>query len=146
MSVVKLVYRMVRSNSRVIKVVLYRLIRFVYSCDFDPDCKVGEGISLLHNGLGSVIYAKSIGDNTQIYQNVTIGAGFSRTSKGFPTIGKNCRIFSGSVIAGKIEIGDNTIIGAKAVVTKSTPPHSIVAGIPATVKRIMTEDDPYFRK
>lgn len=146
MSAIKLVYGMQRCKNNKIKKFLYHAIRLIYSCDFDYKCKLGGGISLLHNGLGSVVYAKSIGDKTQIYQNVTIGAGFSRTSKGFPIIGKNCRIFCGAVILGEIEIGDNTIIGANAVVTKSTPPHSIVAGIPAQVKRIMTEEDPYYRE
>lgn len=68
-----------------------------------------------HNGLGIVISSEAkIGDNCKIYQNVTIGAG----NGGYPTIGNNVIIFPNSVIAGKIKIGDNAIIGACSFVNK----------------------------
>jgi len=51
-------------------------------------------------------------------------------------------IFCGAVIIGNITIGDNTIVAANAVVTESTPPHSIVGGIPAKVIKIMDKSHP----
>jgi serine O-acetyltransferase len=42
---------------------------------------------------------------------------------------------SGAKVMGGIEIGDNVVIGANAVVTKSVPPNVIVGGIPARVLR-----------
>ncbi len=91
-----------------------------------------------------MLHAKLIGHNTRIYQNVTIGYGNSKSNRGYPTIGKNCHIFSGAVVLGGIEIGDNTIIGANAVVMKSTRPHSVVTGVPARELRIMQKDDPMY--
>jgi O-acetyltransferase len=37
------------------------------------------------------------------------------------------------MVLGDITIGDNTIIGANSVVTKSCPPNSVLAGTPAKI-------------
>jgi len=50
-------------------------------------------------------------------------------------IGQCCFIGARSVILPGITIGDHSIVGAGSVVTKDVPPHSIVAGNPATVIR-----------
>lgn len=46
-------------------------------------------------------------------------------------IGKGVSIGSSATILCGLTIGDNSIIGAGSVVTKSVPPNSIVAGVPA---------------
>jgi acetyltransferase-like isoleucine patch superfamily enzyme len=48
-------------------------------------------------------------------------------------IGKNCWIGSNAVILPGVELGDNVIVGAGAVVTKSFPENLKVAGVPAKV-------------
>jgi acetyltransferase-like isoleucine patch superfamily enzyme len=48
-------------------------------------------------------------------------------------IGENCFIGGRSLILPGVEIGDNTVVGAGSVVTKSVPPRSVVAGNPARV-------------
>jgi len=55
------------------------------------------------------------------------------TSRGGVTIGDNVYVGTGVVILAGVEIGDNSIIGSNAVVTKSIPPNSIAAGVPAKV-------------
>lgn len=50
-------------------------------------------------------------------------------------IGANCFIGGCSLILPGIEIGDNCVVGAGSVVTKSVPPRSIVAGNPARIIR-----------
>lgn len=60
-------------------------------------------------------------DNLPVYQDVKIG------SRVF--VGVNVTIMPG------IEIGDECIIGAGSVVTKSIPPNSIAFGVPAMVKK-----------
>ena len=37
----------------------------------------------------------------------------------------------GTTVIGRITIGENSIVGAGAVVTKNIPPNRIVVGIPA---------------
>jgi len=48
-------------------------------------------------------------------------------------IGKNCWIGANAVILPGVELGDNVIVGAGAVVTNSFPDNVIVAGNPATI-------------
>ncbi len=55
-------------------------------------------------------------------------------------IGKYCQIGARSMIMPGIRIGDHSIVGAGAIVTKDVPPGSIVVGNPARIIRtgIMT--------
>ena len=98
-------------------------IEIFYSAD------IGKGFKINH-GVGTVIGARcKIGDNCMIHQNCTIGD----RKGGRPTIGNNVIIYAGAMILGDITIGDNTIIGANSVVTKSCPPNSILVGSPAKI-------------
>lgn len=54
------------------------------------------------------------------------------TRKGIK-IGKNCWIGSKVIILDGVNIGDNVIIGAGAVVTKDIPDYAIAAGVPAKI-------------
>lgn len=46
-------------------------------------------------------------------------------------IGKGCWIASGVIIIGGVELGDNCIVAAGSVVTKSFGSGSVIAGVPA---------------
>lgn len=50
-------------------------------------------------------------------------------------IGKGCDIGANAVVLPGVILGDFCQVGAGAVVTKSFPDHSIVTGVPATLKR-----------
>ena len=52
-------------------------------------------------------------------------------SKGDIFIGNKCLIGSGAVILPGVTLGEGCIIGANAVITKSFPPHTVIAGNPA---------------
>jgi acetyltransferase-like isoleucine patch superfamily enzyme len=54
-------------------------------------------------------------------------------------IGKGVWIGANVTILPGVEIGDNSVIGAGAVVTKSIPPRSIAVGVPARVVRTIDE-------
>lgn len=54
-------------------------------------------------------------------------------SKGPVIIEDNVWIGEGVCIMPDVTIGKNSIIGANAVVTKSVPPNSVIAGIPAKI-------------
>ncbi len=59
--------------------------------------KIGEGLVIQH-GHSCQILPKSIGENCQIWQNVTIGKKYSGGP--LPTIGSNCKICANSLILG----------------------------------------------
>lgn len=60
-------------------------------------------------------------------------------------VGRNCFIGGRSLILPGVEIGDNCVVGAGSVVTKSVPPRSVVAGNPAKILYSDIEVGPYGR-
>jgi maltose O-acetyltransferase len=81
-----------------------------------------------------------IGDHTMIASHVVITSVTHNKKSTFykdenvclpVRIGKNVWIGAHAVILPGLEIGDDAIIGAGAVVTRNVPPRTIVAGIPA---------------
>lgn len=56
-------------------------------------------------------------------------------SKGPVVIGKNVWIGDKATILPGVTIGDGAIVAANSVVSKDVPPYSVVAGIPAVVKK-----------
>lgn len=88
--------------------------------------KVMGGMMIRH-GNGTVIVAESIGEDCEVYQQVTVGAGRG----GFPVIGDRVDLCAGALVFGGIRIGNDVIIGAGAVVTKDVPDRAVMVGNPA---------------
>lgn len=93
-----------------------------------PSLKIGGGLYVPHC-YATILNASSIGENVTVLQCTTIG----KTVHGKPVIGDNVHIGANVNIIGKITVSNNTIVGAGSVVTKDTPPNSVVAGVPAKV-------------
>lgn len=55
-------------------------------------------------------------------------------------IEENVWIATGATILGGVRVGENSVVGAGAVVTKDVPPNSFVAGVPAKIIRSLEED------
>jgi acetyltransferase-like isoleucine patch superfamily enzyme len=51
------------------------------------------------------------------------------------TIGDDVWIGANAVVLPGVTIGSHSVIAAGAVVTKDIPPHSLAAGVPATIKK-----------
>lgn len=67
-----------------------------------------------------------------------IGSASRRAGSGIAKpifIGNGCWLGAKSIILGGVNIGDGCIVAAGAVVTHNVPPNSLVAGVPARVKR-----------
>jgi serine O-acetyltransferase len=99
---------------------------------------IGPGLVLWH-GFSTIIYAKSIGKNCTIRQQITVGnlgnKDVGKSGEELPIIGDNVEIGAGAIIIGNITIGNNSIIGAGAVVTKNVPENCSVIGVPAYINR-----------
>jgi acetyltransferase-like isoleucine patch superfamily enzyme len=118
----------------------------VYGCSIEENAFVGPFVEIQKNsyiGRGSRISSHSfICEDVTIGENCFIGHGVMFINDKFdspdikswikrPTlIGNNVRIGSNATIL-PVEIGDNAVIGAGAVVTKNVPANTTVKGNPA---------------
>lgn len=92
-----------------------------------------EGGVMIWHGFSTVVNARHIGRDFQLWQNVIIGKKTTLPIDDKPWIGNNVKICGGAIVIGEITIGDNVTIGAGAVVTKDVPSNSVVVGNPAKI-------------
>lgn len=92
---------------------------------------IGHSFYIGHFG-GIIINSNAIiGDNCNISQGVTIGASGKGKNRGVPILGNNVYIGANAIIAGKISIGNNVLIGACSMVKDTFPDNSVIFGVPA---------------
>lgn len=105
--------------------------------------QIGERCSIGTRYFGSEPYLIKIGNHVQITDDVhffTHGGGWILRDKypdmdvfGKIEIKNNVYIGSGSYILMGVTIGNNVVVGARSVVTKSIPDNVVVAGNPAKI-------------
>ena len=117
--------------------IISQVSRFLTGIEIHPKAKIGKNLFIDH-GMGVVIGETSeIGDNVTIYHmalggiSPSIDSDDQRNVKRHPTLKDNVVIGSGAQILGPVIIGENSKIGANAVVTKNVPDNAIMIGIPA---------------
>ncbi|MBN1527054.1 MAG: serine O-acetyltransferase [Candidatus Omnitrophica bacterium] len=114
---------------------LSQVTKFFTGIEIHPGAEIGNGIFIDH-GMGVVIGETTvIGDNVTLYQGVTLGGTGKEKGKRHPTLGSNIVVGTGAKVLGNITIGDNSYIGANAVVIKDVPPNSTVVGVPGRITR-----------
>ena len=122
----------------------------MYGCELSDDVFVGPFVEIQKNvkvGKGTRISSHSfICEGVEIGERVFIAHGVMFVNDLFDSenisnwimkstkIGNNVRIGSNATIL-PVEIGENSIIGAGAVITKNVPSNTIVAGNPAKIIR-----------
>jgi|SRR5690242_2502323 len=114
--------------------VLAQVTRFLTGIEIHPGATIGRRFFIDH-GIGVVIgETTDIGDDVMLYHGVTLGGRSLNQGKRHPTIGNRVTIGAGAKVLGPIQIGDDSAIGANAVVTHDVPADSIATGIPAQVR------------
>ncbi|MEQ1597550.1 MAG: DapH/DapD/GlmU-related protein [Casimicrobium sp.] len=99
----------------------------------------GPGLAIVHYGTIVIDPTTRIGKNCRIHVGSHIGGAAqfvdaAEVHKYSPRVGDNVYIGPGAKLYGPIVIGDNCVIGANAVVTKSFPQAGLtLAGVPAKV-------------
>lgn len=107
-----------------------QITRFLTGIEIHPGAIIGPGFFIDH-GMGVVIgETAEVGSDVTLYHGVTLGGTSLNKGKRHPTIGDRVVIGAGAKVLGAIYIGDDTRIGANAVVVKSVPANAVVVGVP----------------
>ena len=123
------------------KYIQYRLFHAQIKTGFIIPMNVfGPGLSISHLGPIVINGHAKVGKNCRIHPFTTIGID-GRNDK-VATIGDNVYLSTGAKIIGNVQICDNVIIAANAVVVKSvTEENSVMGGVPA--KKISDKGNPF---
>ena len=120
-------------RARVAARTLAELTRILTGVDIHPGAHLGAGLFIDH-ATGVVIgETAEIGDDVTLYHGVTLGGSGTDTGKRHPTIGDRVTVGAGAKILGPIKIGEDSRIGANAVVVKPVPSSAVVVGVPGQV-------------
>jgi serine O-acetyltransferase len=112
---------------------LSQVVRNLTGVEIHPGATIGPGFFIDH-GMGVVIgETAEIGTDVTLYHGVTLGGTSLEKGKRHPTIGDRVVIGTGAKVLGAITIGDDSRIGANAVVVKSVPANSVVVGVPGQI-------------
>jgi UDP-2-acetamido-3-amino-2,3-dideoxy-glucuronate N-acetyltransferase len=140
-----------------------KIFNFVnaYGCIIDEGSKIGAFVEIqkgVRIGKNCKISSHSfICEGVSIEDNVFIGHGVMFTNDLFPratnpdgsqqtemdwkvietTVKRGASIGSNATILCGITIGENALIGAGSVVTKDVPSNTVVAGVPARIKKTL---------
>ena len=112
----------------------------LYGMEVPPDVRVGPGLRVMHRGFGTVVHpGVTLGAGVTLYHGVTIG----RSDPWVPgdlsplqriVLEDDVVVCAGAAILGKtgvLTVARGTVVGANAVLTSSTGPGEIWAGVPA---------------
>lgn len=104
----------------------------VFKMDLHPTCEFSLSAKLdMTNPRGI-----HIGEDSYVaFGAALLSHDMTRGVRRHTRVGKRCFIGANSIILPGITIGDQSIVGAGAVVVRDVPAHSIVAGNPARVIR-----------
>ena len=111
-----------------------QLVRTLTGVEIHPGAEIGRRFFIDHANGVVIGETSEIGDDVMLYHGVTLGGQVLTQTKRHPTIGNGVTVGAGAKVLGPITIGDNSAIGANAVVTKDAPADSILTGIPAKVR------------
>lgn len=112
---------------------LAQIGRGLTGIEIHPGAILGPGFFIDH-GMGIVIgETAEIGADVTLYHGVTLGGTSLEKGKRHPTLGDRVVVGAGAKILGAITIGEDSRIGANAVVVKSVPPNSVVIGVPGQI-------------
>ena len=101
--------------------------------EIHPGATIGPRFFIDH-GMGVVIgETAEIGADVTLYHGVTLGGTNLNKGKRHPTLGDRVVVGAGAKVLGAITIGEDSRIGANAVVVKAVPPNSVVVGVPGQV-------------
>jgi serine O-acetyltransferase len=112
---------------------LSQLARAFTGIEIHPGATIGPRFFIDH-GMGVVIgETAEVGADVTLYHGVTLGGTSLNKGKRHPTLGDRVVVGAGAKVLGAIEVGDDSRVGANAVVVKPVPSNSVVVGVPGQI-------------
>ena len=131
----RLAHRLYMMQLTLLARMLSQCSRWITGIEIHPGARIGRRVFIDH-GMGVVIgETAEVGDDSLIYQGVTLGGTGHQGGKRHPTLGRGVVVGAGAKVLGNIFIGNGSKIGAGSVVVKTVPENSTVVGIPGKVVR-----------
>ena len=97
---------------------------------------IGRGTKSMHlTYLGDA----TIGDHTNIGAG-TVTCNYDGKNKNPTVIEDDVRIGSDTMLVAPVRVGQGSVTAAGSVVTEDVPPHTLVAGVPARIKKKLNQD------
>jgi serine O-acetyltransferase len=125
--------RSLRLPFSLVYIMLFRRVRNHYGIELPYTVKLGRRVVVEHQGNIVVHGNCQIGDDSIIRQGTTLGIRYMDRLTEAPKLGKRVNVGAGAKLFGAIVIGDDTNIGANAVVLCDVPDGMTAVGIPAKV-------------
>jgi len=108
-------------------------VRVLTGVEIHPAAEIGPGLFIDHAAGVVIGETAEVGADVTLYQGVTLGGTSLERGKRHPTVGNRVMIGAGAKILGPVSIGDDSRIGANAVVVKDVPANSVVVGVPGQI-------------
>lgn len=132
---------------------LWNYTRKHYNCNIFPGITVGDNFRIEHCSWNAIGKTAILGNNVRIYSRVDITAKvtgdeerLANNERRHAKIGNDVILGNGCMIIGPVTIGDDCIIGARAIVTHDVPPHSVVIGVNQIRPKRIDEKAPEYNK
>ena len=122
-----------RMHVRLLARIVSSTVRVFTGVDIHPGATIGQGLFIDH-ATGVVIgETAEIGNDVTLYHGVTLGGLTLSKGKRHPTVGDRVMIGAGAKVLGPLTIGNDSRIGANAVVVHDVPAHSVIVGVPGRI-------------
>jgi len=131
-----------RKGWRLPSVLLYYFNSIVFGFDASPMSSIGAGLVMAHL-CGCALHAK-IGRNCTLYGRAAIGGKGRGGGSGWfggPILGDRVTVGFGGAAIGDFTVGDDATIGAGSWCFQAVEPKAIMAGVPAKLLRLKTDED-----
>jgi bifunctional UDP-N-acetylglucosamine pyrophosphorylase/glucosamine-1-phosphate N-acetyltransferase len=127
------------TNSRLGDGVTVKDHSIIADSQIESNCSVGPFAHLRMNAVLEAMHLTYLGDAT-IGERTNIGAGtvtcnYDGVNKHETIIEDDVKVGSDTMLVAPVRVGARSVTGAGSVVTKDVPPDSLVAGVPAEVKK-----------
>ncbi|WP_052443241.1 hypothetical protein [Streptacidiphilus neutrinimicus] len=131
-----LVARLIYARRRPLLKRVVQEVLALYGVEVPAEAEIGPGLLVFHRGFGLVLHPRTtLGADVVLYNNVTVGRAdpwvpqqLSRMERDGVVLCAGARVICKE---GVLTVGRGTVVGANAVLTRSTGPNEVWAGVPA---------------